>query len=83
MLMLWVADGSTVVRGDEMVAVPETTNAGPELAADKPAFASLTADERAELVWGDEANGVQASRPAPAVDVGQWAPCNEYLWTKP
>ena len=58
-----------------MIAVPETTTAGREPATNKFALASLTADEKAELVWGDEANGATALRVAPSLHVGQWALC--------
>jgi len=64
-----------VARGDEMIAVPKVTNAGPELATGNPALASLTADERAELAWDDEANSTVAFRPALAVHVGQAVQC--------
>jgi len=53
-----------------MIAGPETTVAGLEAATGKPALAALTADERAELVWGDEANSVTAFTTAP--DESQW-----------
>ena len=58
-----------------MITVPETINASSEQAADKPAFTSLTTDERAKLARGDEANRVSAFRPVPAVNAGQWVLC--------
>src|SRR5512135_3341252 len=59
-----------------MVAIPETIQTGPPLNLNDPAQDSLSGEERAELMWGDEAlttTGALPRQPRP----GQAVACSD------